>query len=82
MKPINPDFLVARSLADHNATRFGDPYLDHPAIARRGKPLPDGAVAPTIAGPRISPEIPGLNWDTAILAVCGAAMVSLLFIEI
>lgn len=79
---IDPRYTMARRRADHDAARFGHPHLDYPAIARKGKPLPAELDAPALPECEALPPIPGLNWDTAVLAVCVAAMVTLLFVEV
>lgn len=82
MKNINPSFLMARRRAQHNERRFGHPFLDYPAIARKGKPLHGDLELPPVPERDELPPIPGWNWDTAVLVVCAVAMISLLFIEV
>jgi len=82
MKTINPHYALARRRAEHNAARFGHPHLQYPAIARRGKPLPTDLFEPVIQHREPLRPIPGWNWDTAVLATCAAAMVTLLFIRV
>lgn len=79
---INPHYLLAKRRAEHNAVRFGHPHLEYPTIARKGKPMPVELDAPPPPAQSLPPEIPGWNWDTAVLVVCAVAMVSLFFIEI
>lgn len=79
---IDPNYLVAKQRAEHNAARFGHPFLEYPAIARKGKPLPVDLDTPPVPERDELPPIPGWNWDTAVLVVCTFAMVTLLFIEV
>ena len=82
MKNINPSFLMARRRAQHNERRFGHPFLDYPAIARKGKPLPVDLEAPLLPERSAPEKIPGWNKDTAILVACALAFLTLLFIEV
>lgn len=81
MKPINPHYLMARRRAERNEAMFGHSYLNYPAIARKGKPIPQDLETPAEPERDLS-EIPGWNWDTALLVVCVVVMIGLLFIEV
>jgi len=79
-KPINPHWLKARARAEHDEVRFGHVHLNHPAIARKNKPLPPELASDDelLSQPEI--KVLGLRYDRAIYLCLVLAMVCLLFV--
>lgn len=83
MKPINPNWIMARRRAESNAKLFGHPHLEYPTYARRQAsprvqigilrdPMAPIVIEPAIHTPRLEPRH---CWQDSALAVASVVAV-------